>query len=308
MNTGYSLDGLIPARAGKTNTLEHWVLPGWAHPRACGENDVYWTHALYRLGSSPRVRGKRPVARHGLSPVGLIPARAGKTSAVRLRDLGPEAHPRACGENQQGLQGALHRAGSSPRVRGKPGDPPGQAARRRLIPARAGKTCSGGGPCSTTRAHPRACGENTGGAGTVRAPRGSSPRVRGKPHPPARGRAPARLIPARAGKTSGVPETWCSSTAHPRACGENQDENIVNLSKDGSSPRVRGKLARDQRQGRGDRLIPARAGKTANAVWAAPMMAAHPRACGENVAWTPLQMASQGSSPRVRGKRLSHLP
>ena len=104
---------------------------------------------------------------------------------------------------------------------------------------------------------------------TVRSPvsrlRGSSPRGRGKHsrrHPkPRRG----RLIPAWAGKTEYMHATYPDAQAHPRVGGENQDENIINLSKQGSSPRGRGKLPIDCHAGCHARLIPAWAGKTPEA-------------------------------------------
>ena len=50
------------------------------------------------------------------------------------------AHPRACGENDTMSPGEYTRAGSSPRVRGKPEDEADLRGDQRLIPARAGKT------------------------------------------------------------------------------------------------------------------------------------------------------------------------
>ena len=52
--------------------------------------------------------------------------------------------------------------------------------------------------------------------------------------------------------------------AHPRVGGENQDENIINLSKQGSSPRGRGKPIAPHVDMTTPRLIPAWAGKTAS--------------------------------------------
>ena len=72
---------------------------------------------------------------------------------------------------------------------------------------------------------------------------GSSPRGRGKPTGVDCDVVGRGLIPARAGKTPGQLGTGIVGAAHPRAGGENQDENIVNLSKQGSSPRGRGKQA-----------------------------------------------------------------
>ena len=174
--------------------------------------------------------------------------------------------------------------------------------KRRLIPARAGKT---GGGCSSrtgTWAHPRACGENAGGAAARRLGAGSSPRVRGKPST-RRGTWPTgRLIPARAGKTPSRPPRAPPSTAHPRACGENEGLTSKELRDYGSSPRVRGKRPRGLALARCGRLIPARAGKTCRSSLLMAPRSAHPRACGENV-WESCKCGSPGgSSPRVRGK------
>ena len=54
-----STNGLIPACAGKTVSppVSAFVLA--AHPRVCGENNFLGINSPSRVGSSPRVRGKR---------------------------------------------------------------------------------------------------------------------------------------------------------------------------------------------------------------------------------------------------------
>ena len=74
--------------------------------------------------------------------------------------------------------------------------------------------------------------------------------------------------------------------------------------RDGSSPRVRGKLATWFLLSRVLGLIPARAGKTAMGWPTAAQIWAHPRACGENLLCRVHGHVWRGSSPRVRGKRL----
>ena len=51
---------LIPARAGKTASIEAAHSCAWAHPRACGENLMITRRWRVCQGSSPRVRGKPP--------------------------------------------------------------------------------------------------------------------------------------------------------------------------------------------------------------------------------------------------------
>ena len=174
------LDRLIPARAGKTSRSAIRCPPGWAHPRACGENVLRPVVTAASVGSSPRVRGKLGHILGGHVERGLIPARAGKTPVVGSPRTCSGAHPRACGENggRDPRDGAAQ--GSSPRVRGKRERFADRRCDLRLIPARAGKTVRHGAGEGRSAAHPRACGENSVDRERALAVRGSSPRVRGK--------------------------------------------------------------------------------------------------------------------------------
>ena len=67
---------------------------------------------------------------------------------------------------------------------------------------------------------------------------------------------------------------------------------------------MRGKLQDQGRAARGDRLIPARAGKTRRCNRPLLLAGAHPRACGENDSRASRFASGSGSSPRVRGKLL----
>ena len=94
-----NVNGLIPARAGKTSTSP--------------------TPHRSPSGSSPRVRGKPSWGSTAAPSSRLIPARAGKTGTTPMALAHLRAHPRACGENRsRDPSGHAHR-GSSPRVRGK---------------------------------------------------------------------------------------------------------------------------------------------------------------------------------------------
>ena len=72
----------------------------------------------------------------------------------------------------------------------------------------------------------------------------------------------------------------------------------------GSSPRVRGKLSREDPARLSTGLIPACAGKTSRQVTGRPKFQAHPRVCGENLYPSAWKETNMGSSPRVRGKRV----
>ena len=74
---------LIPAWAGKTQTSSHTTYRFSAHPRVGGENAGSNFLSTYRVGSSPRGRGKLPSLPFLYFLYRLIPAWAGKTRAAR---------------------------------------------------------------------------------------------------------------------------------------------------------------------------------------------------------------------------------
>ena len=156
-----SPSGLIPARAGSTTSPCCSPPRRRAHPRPCGEHGAVVVNALMMLGSSPPVRGAHFPGVVDFPRLGLIPARAGSTSGMRLRMSSSRAHPRPCGEHLLLTVNALLAWGSSPPVRGARLTPTLLLLESGLIPARAGSTspvvgCSAGG-----WAHPRPCGEHT---------------------------------------------------------------------------------------------------------------------------------------------------
>ena len=308
---------LIPACAGKTRPSATLSPRSPAHPRVCGEN------AAGAQGSSPRVRGKLRPDHHARRRGRLIPACAGKTACVRHDVPFHTAHPRVCGENPAPPAEPVLPAGSSPRVRGKPGPARGSGARHRLIPARAGKTCGGSSSPSWTWAHPRVCGENWCFEHAGETVPGSSPRVRGKLCwrsllllrggliPACAGKTLVRicipsiwgLIPACAGKTRAPTRAPGGRGAHPRVCGENRSTALLCRPASGSSPRVRGKQSTDRPGPPTRGLIPACAGKTPPTSGTSGSRTAHPRVCGENTRGRTPSPRDWGSSPRVRGKR-----
>ena len=198
----------------------------------------------------------------------------------RLSHRPVRVHPRACGGNSlfRGItRRRLHRAGPSPRVRGKRPDVNGSPR--------------------TTTVHPRACGGNPMLIFASACGAGSIPAVRGKQgvpqllavHPRACGgnsissflEATVGSIPARAG------------------------DNVVQPSADykqGPSPRVRGKLRCRRGRQHGSGSIPARAGETGPVTAWRKIARVHPRACGGNHRGRPVGDRDPGPSPRVRGK------
>ena len=131
------------------------------------------------------------------------------------------AHPRSRGEN---LRAAL------PHV-----------ARKRLIPAHAGKTLISFFEVRGAWAHPRSRGENEVPATTGLTLGGSSPLTRGKRWKGPEDLDKRRLIPAHAGKTRSEHRRSDYPGAHPRSRGENILVPSSSVNGKGSSPLTRGK-------------------------------------------------------------------
>ena len=232
------------------------------HPRACGANGVEWNDTTSGGGSSPRVRGKPRQSCRTPNHLRIIPARAGQT-LIGLRACGPAAdHPRACGANSKPSSDELTITGSSPRVRGKHRGRRETCPDHRIIPARAGQTGSRGSTARPCPDHPRACGANSVECPLRDIASGSSPRVRGKLHAVPLPFRLDRIIPARAGQTSGSRRPMRATPDHPRACGANTSATPQPKPVTGSSPRVRGKPGVLEAYALGHRIIPARAGQT----------------------------------------------
>ena len=196
-----SVQGITPARAGKTGSLGSSCLPQKDHPRACGENASSGTWAGKSRGSPPRVRGKHLYSTLPPSTGRITPARAGKTRTSTVARFASKDHPRACGENMASSNRQATIAGSPPRVRGKLRQPGCGVCAERITPARAGKTKQRRPRIRPHEDHPRACGENVAIAMTSGGQPGSPPRVRGKRIRLLCGVALNRITPARAGKT-----------------------------------------------------------------------------------------------------------
>ena len=232
---------------------------------------------------------------------GIIPARAGSSLSAAESSRRARGHPRVCGEQSLSSNKNLQVQGSSPRVRGA--DPLALVCvpQDGIIPA-----CAGSSRCSPPRAscwgdHPRACGEQRRSWMVLMSNPGSSPRVRGAGPSPITLGATCGIIPARAGSSRACGRGATGSWDHPRACGEQDEPNIVSCYPKGSSPRVRGAgQGRRLRHGAGG-IIPARAGSSLTKQCKVSATRDHPRACGEQASATTVTTSFTGSSPRVRG-------
>ena len=293
---------LIPAHAGKTTGWAGAHGCAGAHPRSRGENASGTCGWGCSRGSSPLTRGKLLLDANAAYQERLIPAHAGKTNSNSSRNLSSPAHPRSRGENSVRDHVMDIWGGSSPLTRGKPRHGPDGVSDDRLIPAHAGKTQRPGRTRWRRPAHPRSRGENLPFGAKMNGNSGSSPLTRGKLDLEAAPHAPARLIPAHAGKTSQPQQPRQPPRAHPRSRGENLAFTRRLSPNSGSSPLTRGKPAKSRSQLHVMRLIPAHAGKTLVARLVRRWLLAHPRSRGENVSACGLDFGCGGSSPLTRGK------
>ena len=187
-------------------------------------------------------------------------------------------------------------------MRGKRRPTPAGERALRIIPAHAGQTNASPLKRCPKPDHPRACGANQQRAGEAQLACGSSPRMRGKRHPPSPCNPVMRIIPAHAGQTVSNSSRTSARSDHPRACGANLTADDAHASTAGSSPRMRGKHLFDAFRVRGGRIIPAHAGQTRLSVVTRIVWADHPRACGANLHTVTPRSNMPGSSPRMRGK------
>ena len=175
----------------------------------------------------------------------------------------------------------------------------------RITPAHAGKTVIYYGETETVTDHPRACGENGYILRRYRDGYGSPPRMRGKPLRAWLSGFDRRITPAHAGKTLSSLLRSRFTKDHPRACGENPSFPMMEQSKAGSPPRMRGKRHPFQLALFQLRITPAHAGKTSESFGGLKSQPDHPRACGENGSAEQAARSVSGSPPRMRGKHLA---
>ena len=244
-----------------------------------------------------------------LFPRRFIPACTGN-SAASLCGVGrAPVHPRVYGE--LGRSGRLESVqdGSSPRVRGTPGDRGGRGVYRWFIPACTGNSVAFRKPPPPATVHPRVYGELSRLIGSAWQASGSSPRVRGTPAGPSHHERRARFIPACTGNSGSSWRRTRRTAVHPRVYGELVGVRVAVVLIAGSSPRVRGTRRLLVQQLLPHRFIPACTGNSPTPEHKTDRHPVHPRVYGELSATARKIVLMIGSSPRVRGTpaRLSAL-
>ncbi len=257
----------------------------------------------YVGGSSPLARGGPLGCVAVEQRPGLIPARAGRTAIRPSTHWWSRAHPRSRGADIRRTARLSPSAGSSPLARGGPEHEVGVEQASGLIPARAGRTHPAPTARHTKPAHPRSRGADVMRDGARAQGDGSSPLARGGPTASSPGARSAGLIPARAGRTLSSVIAEGHAPAHPRSRGADDEMDDDVARRWGSSPLARGGHEHVRREPVGDRLIPARAGRTRHRPSSIIRPRAHPRSRGADPSGDPGGGLSAGSSPLARGGR-----
>ena len=134
---------------------------------------------------------------------------------------------------------------------------------------------------------------------------GLSPRVRGNRRPTSVAKWVRGSIPACAGEPGTMMVRCSGDEVYPRVCGGTARSNRAMSSVHGLSPRVRGN--QHLAQGCGHRVgsIPACAGEPPRCPGPRRCPPVYPRVCGGTASSQPMELATLGLSPRVRGNQPS---
>ena len=131
---------------------------------------------------------------------------------------------------------------------------------------------------------------------------GSPPRMRGKVMRKEILRIIHGITPAYAGKREGPKNAQSKVGDHPRVCGEKCIPLTRGHGRQGSPPRMRGKVQLGEIDLQDIWITPAYAGKSGPCPDRVPPAGDHPRVCGEKHTTFFVRPRKWGSPPRMRGK------
>ena len=234
--------GITPAYAGKSQPWRSYSQRRWDHPRVCGEKRPAVDGKRPLRGSPPHVRGKVQLPGRNSRKTRITPACAGKSQRSRPGECSRRDHPRVCGEKLDRMLHHRRMTGSPPRVRGKGAHKPVRLLDGGITPAYAGKSSRARLRCRCTWDHPRVCGEKIVLVIVFCSLMGSPPRMRGKVMRKEILRIIHGITPAYAGKREGPKNAQSKVGDHPRVCGEKCIPLTRGHGRQGSPPRMRGKV------------------------------------------------------------------
>ena len=172
----------------------------------------------------------------------------------------------------------------------------------RSIPAGAGETLQHLTKAEDRQVDPRGCGGDYAAQGRPSNVNGRSPRVRGRLFSSAPTNPEIRSIPAGAGETQVHKAVISDVWVDPRGCGGDGRTCDCFHSRQGRSPRVRGRRGRFVGLFPQSWSIPAGAGETTLHIPSGVVQQVDPRGCGGDYAIRVAPVLHPGRSPRVRGR------
>ena len=210
------------------------------------------------------MRGKGVENVKDISPAGITPAHAGKSSLNLSCKCLRRDHPRTCGEKMELFTPVPPEDGSPPHMRGKDVGNDRIVMEHRITPAHAGKSLKVRKGETHNSDHPRTCGEKYILSFANYILSGSPPHMRGK---------------AKSMKVESL-----ARLDHPRTCGEKFQIHAIDSSMLGSPPHMRGKASESFGNIYKGWITPAHAGKRRHFKFCCPFFKDHPRTCGEKLA------------------------
>ena len=274
--------GNTPADAGTTTTGICGRCGSWEHPRGCGDDAVASPRSAGVEGTPPRMRGRHVPGLVADEHERNTPADAGTTGPCRPPRRRRSEHPRGCGDDHIYLTIWNDPDGTPPRMRGRRVPAAEGDGQGRNTPADAGTTSSCRSPRPAAAEHPRGCGDDRLAQARTRRRSGTPPRMRGRRAAGRRCRRLLRNTPADAGTTAPSAPTPSGSTEHPRGCGDDLAEQVLELATTGTPPRMRGRREAGLRPLLEPRNTPADAGTTVAEALAEQISEEHPRGCGDD--------------------------
>ena len=152
---------ITPACAGNSTDAMRRSKTDRDHPRVCGEQPGRTTPRHPNPGSPSRVRGTADRHHYDSNQHRITPACAGNSPYLPICQNWEKDHPRVCGEQGVPLSTNTVRVGSPPRVRGTASALGRVIGESGITPACAGNSGRGGKSSTSSRDHPRVCGEQT---------------------------------------------------------------------------------------------------------------------------------------------------
>ena len=195
--------------------------------------------------------------------------------------------PRVCGEKRLCAPPIASAVGSPPRMRGKDFWHYADNYATGITPAYAGKRRCKAAFCAWFWDHPRMCGEKYLRIAVFVLLLGSPPHVRGKASFFGCSRPGDGITPAYAGKSCICLARLLPTWDHPRVCGEKYTYQRKFFHKEGSPPRMRGKVSSGICHVSYCGITPAYAGKSCAVHYFTMSPQDHPRVCGEKTKKIP---------------------